>query len=148
MKIYIKHLSLLLLLSAMACMAGCSKSPAPSTAAPSIIGTWGIVSEEEKEVVNGVTKIDMTGHYSTDIVVYTFLADGNYVITGTRLIGGPYTYINNVLSIFDTASASTGWERLTVTKLTADSLSFGAAIDSSSSGGMDTVYYTILNCIR
>jgi hypothetical protein len=148
MKIYIKHTTLMI--AALACiiyLAGCSKSTTSPPA--SIVGTWGLNSQEIKVQVNGVTKYDSTTITPLGSGAFTFAPNGYYAeYYGGGILGGAYTYTGNTLSIFDTVNGNNKWIPLTVTSLTAGALSFKEKLDSIQSGGLDTVSYIVFNLTR
>lgn len=141
-----KKWSLLIAAAAIIYLAGCSKSAnTPAT----IVGTWGIVSEEQKLFINGTAKFDTVIPTTAGQTALTFTADGYYLeLTGHNQYGGPYTYNNNVLSLFDTAYGASRWVPYSVSTLTENKLSLIVARDTISLSPIDSIAWEIANFTR
>ena len=139
-----------MLLASLIYIASCSKStPAATTVAPSLTGTWGVVTQGEKLTVNGVLRYDTTINSPLGSGAFTFAANGYYVeYYPGGFLGGAYTYSGNALALFDSAGGANKWINLTVDTLTANTLTFQETVDSIKNGGLDSVFYVIFNLTR
>ena len=139
-------LFLLALITATIYLAGCNKS---TTTPATIVGTWGITSEEQKLFINGTAKFDTVIPTTPGQTALTFSADGYYLeLTGHNQYGGAYTYTGGVLSLFDTAYGANRWVPYTVSTLTENKLSLIVAKDTISVSPIDSITWQIANFTR
>jgi hypothetical protein len=139
-------LFLLALITATIYLSGCNKT---TTTPATIVGTWGIASQEEKLFINGTVKFDTVVLTPPGQTALTFTADGYYLeLTGHNQYGGAYSYTGGVLSLFDTANGLNKWIPYSVSTLTENKLSLIVARDTISLAPIDSIGWEIANFTR
>jgi hypothetical protein len=106
--------SLLILLSGMIYLSGCSKSAATSPF--SIVGTWTETGSGEQLLVNNRSVYDTTYTVTGGQVVYSFDANGylTFLTSGHSQVGG-YMVNADTLWLYDTSFHPPVWDRFVLT---------------------------------
>ena len=101
---------MLILLSGMIYLSGCSKTAATSPF--SIIGTWTATGSGEQVLVNNRSVYDTTYTVSGGQVVYSFDANGyfNFIVSNRTQTGG-YFINADTLWLYDTSFHPPVWDR-------------------------------------